>query len=109
MGTLRLVGQDETAEPKARPRIWREQPVSDEWIFRGQDEAGRRGWFLRLNVTGLYPRRVGPFPSKAQALDVLEEVIAEISLGALLNLMNKMTERQACLVEGVPTLRNKRA
>ncbi len=39
-------------------RIWRERTLTEEEVFHGTDEAGRTGWFLRLSVTGLYPRRL---------------------------------------------------
>ena len=101
--TLSLV-TDEQARPET-PHIWREQPVSEDWLFRGRDEVGRSGWFLRLSITGLYPRRVGPFPSKAKALEVLEEIISEIEVGTLCELMNEMSaQRRRYVVEGIPTL-----
>ena len=101
--TLTVVGKKTVPAPGAA-RTWREQPVSDRWLFRAQDQAGRRGWFLRFEVTGLYARRVGPFPTRAEALDCLEELVAEITLGAVLDLQNMMTSEQACVTEEIPRL-----
>ena len=42
------------------PHYIRERPISEEWLFQGKDELGREGWFLRIEVTGLWPRRVWP-------------------------------------------------
>jgi hypothetical protein len=51
-----------TTEPEPKPivRTWRELPVTEDMLFRGTDERGRSGWFVRLTVGGMFPRRVGP-------------------------------------------------
>lgn len=51
-------GSKPKVEPSA-PHQFRECPISEEWLFQGTDEVGREGWFLRLTISGLYPRRVG--------------------------------------------------
>jgi hypothetical protein len=101
--TLTIVEKKPVPAPEAE-RAWRERPVSDRWLFRAQDAAGRRGWFLRLEVTGLYARRVGPFPTRTDALKCVETLLAEITLGALLDLHNDMTSEQACVTEEIPRL-----
>jgi hypothetical protein len=83
---------------------WRERPVTEEVIFKGTDDCGRSGWFLRLTASGLYPRRVGPYRTQRQAIEVLEAFTTELALGTLLNLANDMTSQQAYVVEGVPVL-----
>ena len=83
---------------------WRERPVTEDLIFRGTDDCGRSGWFLRLTASGLYPRRVGPYRTQRQAIEVLEAFTAELALGPLLDLANAMTRTQAYVVEGVPVL-----
>src|SRR5687767_8074737 len=104
METPLSIVTDEQAKPDT-PHIWREQPVSADWLFRGRDEVGRSGWFLRLSITGLYPRRVGPFPSKAKALDVLEDLISGIEVTMLCELMNEMSvQHRRYVVEGISTL-----
>jgi hypothetical protein len=101
--TLTLVDTETVPAPEA-DRTWRERPVSDRWLFRAQDEAGRRGWFLRFEVTGLYARRVGPFPTRTDALACLEAMLAEITLGPLLDLHNVIRDKQACATEAIPRL-----
>ena len=103
--TLTLMNKETVSAPEAE-RTWRERPVSDRWLFRAQDDAGRRGWFLRIEVTGLYPRRVGPFPTRAGALECLETLLSEITLGALLDMQNEIQEEHACVcvTEEIPTL-----
>jgi hypothetical protein len=101
--TVTPVDKKPVPAPEAE-RTWRERPVSVRWLFRAQDEAGRRGWFLRFEGTGLYARRVGPFPTRMDALDCVETLLAEITLGALLDLHNDMTSEQACVTEAIPSL-----
>jgi len=100
-----------TVEPEAEPtgpsRIWREMPITDDIIFRGKDEFGRAGWFVRITVSGLYPRRVGPYPTKKAALGVLEEFIAGVIQEPLCELEGDKTAQQAYVVEGVPALKSR--
>jgi hypothetical protein len=78
--------------------------VTDDVLFRGTDERGRSGWFVRLTVGGLFPRRVGPYRTKSEARDVLEDFMTEIQMELFINLMNDMKDHQAYVIEGVPTL-----
>ena len=101
---LALVTESTEMKPARRAKIWRERPVTEDVIFKGTDECGRSGWFLRLTVSGLYPRRVGPYRTKGQALDALEGFVSEVELEAFCNLHNEMQDAQVCVVEGVPQL-----
>lgn len=85
-------------------KVWRERILTEDELFHGVDEAGRTGWFLRLSLTGLYPRRVGPYHTKEEALDVLESVAAAFVQEPLIDLLNDLTATQACVQEGVPPL-----
>ena len=89
---------------KADPKVWRERALAEDELFEGTDEVGRSGWFLRLSLTGMYPRRVGPYSSKEDALEVLEAVVAEFTLDTLIDILNAMERNQECVVEGVPQL-----
>ena len=88
------------------PHYFRERPVSEEWLFQGKDELGREGWFLRIEVTGLYPRRCGPFTTQAKACAFLESVLGNEMLDIICNIQNEMSNgpKQACVVEGVARL-----
>jgi hypothetical protein len=101
---LTLVSGSTETTPARRACPWRERPVTEDLIFRGTDDCGRSGWFLRLTASGLYPRRVGPYRTQRQAIKVLEAFTTELALGALLDLHNDMTSEQAYVVEGVPVL-----
>jgi len=104
--TLSLV-QDKQDNKSAICRTWRETPITTDIIFRGKDACGRSGWFLRLTVSGLYPRRVGPYPTRRAALNVLEEFVAGVVLEPFTNLHNESTDQQAYVVEGMPALKSR--
>jgi len=92
---LTLVNETKKTKLVRRARIWRERPITDEDIFYGTDECGRSGWFLRLTVTGLYPRRVGPYRTERQAIEVLEEFLADLEVEPLCELSNDGHNRTA--------------
>ena len=70
-----------------------------------EDELGREGWFLRIEVTGMWPRRCGPFRTQAAACEFLEYVLGNELLEAFCNIENEIHgPEQACVVEGVPRL-----
>jgi hypothetical protein len=101
---LTLVSESTETTPARKVKIWRERPITDDVIFHGTDGSGRSGWFLRLTVSGLYPRRVGPYRTMRHALEVLEEFIARVEIEPLCDLMNDQTVYQDYVVEGVPRL-----
>ena len=101
---LTLVSESTETKAEKTGCPWRERPVTEEVIFKGTDDCGRSGWFLRLTVSGLYPRRVGPYRTQRQAIEVLEAFTAELALGPLLDLHNNMTSQQVYVIEGVPVL-----
>ncbi len=65
---------------------------------------GASGWFLRLNISGIFPRRVGPFSTKEETVELLEGFVSEVVLGSLLDIQNGMDGNQACVAEGVRRL-----
>ena len=89
---------------KADSRVWRERALLEEELFHGTDEAGRTGWFLRLTLTGMYPRRIGPYDSKEDALAVSEAVMAEFVLDTMTDIFNGLERGQVCVTEGIPHL-----
>jgi hypothetical protein len=103
--TLKMVKQ-ESATQTDSTEPWSERAPTTHQLFCGQDEAGRRGWFFRVDITGLYPRRIGPFPTRAEARECFEDLLAEIILEPLLNLQNDLASgpRGRYAIEGVPTL-----
>jgi hypothetical protein len=100
---------DETPDmkPKEKDGTCRELPVTEDVLFRGTDERGHSGWFIRLIVDGLFPRRVGPYRTKSEASDVLEEFMTNVQFELFMNLMNEMEGQQVIVVEGIPTLKGR--
>ena len=84
---------------RKRTRTWRERALAPDEIFRGTDEVGRSGWFLRFAVTGMYPRRFGPYDSYEDALAVHESLVDEL-ITAFIDAENHLECWQACFVEG---------
>lgn len=83
------------------PQVWRERALTGQSVFHGEDERGRTGWFLRLEVTGLFPRRCGPFATRGEAVETLDRFLSDLVPGALCELGNELGHG-ACVVEGVP-------
>ena len=81
------------------PQVWHERALAEKSVFHGEDELGRTGWFLRLEVTGLFPRRCGPFASREEAVDTLGRFLGDLVPGALGELRNELDVGQ-CVVEG---------
>ncbi len=106
MGSVTLVRKGSKQQTEASsPHYLRERPVSEDWLFQGKDELGREGWFLRIEVTGMYSRRCGPFESQDEACGFLEDFMYGEVLEAFCNIENELkTPEQACVVEGVPRL-----
>lgn len=86
------------------PHHYRERAISEDWLFHGKDEVGREGWFVRIEVTGMYPRRVGPFATQEEACEVLEDFLHDLvePFGTLERELDR--PQQNCVVEGVPRL-----
>ena len=72
-------------------RIWRERALSEEELLHGTDEAGRTGWFLRLTLPGLYPRRIGPYPSH-EAASAVHKVYAHLSIEPVRQALDQQAE-----------------
>jgi hypothetical protein len=98
---LRKVSQQQGASP---PRHYRERAVSDDWLFHGKDEVGREGWFVRIEITGMYPRRYGPFATQEEACAFLEDFLHDL-VEPFSNLDNELDRpEQSCVIEGMPRL-----
>ena len=78
----------DTDKPKAvAPRKKRERieimevKPREEWFKRSRDQFGRQVWFLRVEMTGLRPRRFGPFPTKHKGLLFLDHLLDQVGDG----------------------------
>jgi hypothetical protein len=69
--------EESTTAPKKRERerlVNIETPPNPEWFVRTR-EQGRTVWYLRLRLTGMFPRRFGPFRNRHRALLALDNMI----------------------------------
>jgi hypothetical protein len=79
---------------KKRERIQiMETPPCEKWFRRSRDQWGREVWFLRVQVTGLRPRRFGPFPTKHKGLLFLDHMLNEVT-DAICNTSNDLDRYQ---------------
>ena len=91
-----------TAEPQEQEgesSIYRECALSDQSIFYAAEEVDSQGWFLRIQVTGMYPRRCGPFSTRKDAVGFLDNFISKALMNAFCELENQITVGQAYVVE----------
>lgn len=106
--SVTLVKGEPEVQPTKPCRTWREKPITRDMVFRGKDECGRTGWFVRITVSGLYPRRGGPYPTKRTAIDKLEEIVAGVIQEPLCemeaDIEADITGTQAFVIEGIPLL-----
>ncbi|WP_413933383.1 hypothetical protein [Nitrospira sp. BLG_1] len=64
------------APRKKRERIQiMEVKSREEWFKLSRDQFGRPVWFVRVEVTGLRPRRFGPFSTKHKGLLFLDHLL----------------------------------
>lgn len=56
-----------------------EMSPTEEWFVPAATSRGRRIWYCRFTVTGLFPRLYGPFATKRKALRFLDAAISTLS------------------------------
>jgi len=97
-----LIDTDKTkavAPRKKREKIEiMEVKPREEWFRRGRDQFGRPIWFVRVEVTGLRPRRFGPFPTKHKGLLFLDHLLNEMgdAICAASNNLDRYQVRRRC-------------
>jgi hypothetical protein len=77
MTTGLAIMKESTTEPNKKKReqiVNIETPPNPDW-FVSTREQGRTVWYLRLRVTGMFPRRFGPFQNRHRALLALDGMI----------------------------------
>jgi hypothetical protein len=72
---LAIVKTKDQAPKRKRDRIVLiETPPNPDWFVRTR-EQGRTVWYLRFRMTGMFPRRFGPFQNRHRALLALDGMI----------------------------------
>lgn len=113
---LTTVPKESTPEPtkKRRERIEIiETPPTPEWFVKTR-EHGRTVWYLRFVITGMLPRRYGPFPSRHKTLLALDSMLDGMDCNAELNdrannyvLNRRFHKRWECITEDALALSTK--
>lgn len=77
---LTTVPKECAAEPskKKRERIGNVETTPNPDWFVSTREQGRTVWYLRFRVTGMFPRRFGPFASRHKALLALDAMLGSM-------------------------------
>lgn len=61
---------------------------SARFLLVGIDQTGKRCWFLRIKITGLYERRYGPFYRRSRAVEIYHQFLGQTLSGALCEIQN---------------------
>ncbi len=96
-GSRKTRGMTKTKAYTVQSHYIERQPRED-WFIRARNERGEREWFLRIQCTGLYPRRFGPFPTKDHALRFLNDV-ARHALDGITGTGSEWEPSQECIRE----------
>ncbi len=75
-----------------------ERKSQPDWFVRARNDRGQLEWFLRIQCTGLYPRRFGPFPTKQRALLFLDDVLEE-TLDTITGTSSEFEPNRECILE----------
>jgi len=51
---------------------YHEVPATN-WLVSAANGQGEKEWFVRFEIGGLYPRRIGPFASQGEAVGFYNE------------------------------------
>ncbi len=67
-----------TSDSNANKVVLVERKPQPDWFASARNEHGKRQVFLRFQMTGLYPRRFGPFQTKREALLFLDDMLNQV-------------------------------
>ncbi len=76
---LTLVDPAKSKSQQGRSIRSLERHPSEDWFLAASTPRGRRIWYCRFTVTGLFPRLYGPFSSKRKAVRFLDAAIMTLS------------------------------
>ena len=93
-----MASKTKPATSNANKIVIIERKPQPDWLVRARNEHGQLEWFLRIQCTGLYPRRFGPFPTKQRALLFLDDVLEEI-LDAMTGTSSELEPNRECILE----------
>lgn len=76
---LTLMQPAQPSRPQSERITQLEMPPQVDWLVPATTPSGRRVWYCRFAVTGLFPRLYGPFASKRKAVRFLDAAISTLS------------------------------
>ena len=79
MTALALLHPAQPTRPQTGRITQIEMPPQEVWLVSATTPGGRRIWYCRFAVTGLFPRLYGPFASKRKAVRFLDAAISTLS------------------------------
>ncbi len=80
-----------SAQQLMEPQCIETTPQPD-WVDESQDEEGHPIYYTNVRITGLWPRRYGPFESRQAALLFLDDTLDRV-LDTLLEVENVAREQ----------------
>ncbi len=92
MGSYTLVDTDKAVQPIEKQIQCIETTPQPDWVDESQDEEGHPIYYTNVRITGLWPRRYGPFESYQAALLFLDDTLDRV-LDTLLEVENLARER----------------
>ncbi len=92
MGGYILVDTDKEVQPIEKQIQCIETTPQPDWVDESQDEEGHPIYYTNVRITGLWPRRYGPFESRQAAVLFLEDALDPV-LDTLLEVENMARER----------------
>ncbi len=92
MGVYTLVDTDKEVQPIEKQIQCIETTPQPDWVIEDKDEEGHPIYYMNVRITGLWPRRYGPFESHQAALLFLEDALDRV-LDTLLEVENLAREQ----------------
>lgn len=92
MGEVKAInpGAIASAKPDRRRVSQFVEDPSAPFLLAATDQNGKRCWFIRCRVMGLYERRFGPFMRRSEAIKGFDEFL-DGAIDALTNTYNEFT------------------
>ncbi len=92
MSAQQLMDTDKEVHPIEKQIQCIETTPQPDWVIEAKDEEGHPIYYTNVRITGLWPRRYGPFESHQAALLFLEDALDPV-LDTLLEVENLAREQ----------------
>jgi len=92
MSAQQLMDTGKEVQPIEKQIQCIETTPQPDWVDETKDEEGHPIYYMNVRITGLWPRRYGPFESRQAAVLFLEDALDPV-LDTLLEVENLARER----------------